>query len=139
MRPDVPWHRCLHVLHSLKYPLGLGAKRVPSTRRSIERISMPVAASGIRLIFAAFLGLSQVMSAETCTGPSALESKIHTQPNAEAFAALGIWFNENHKTDCAIETLQSGLKLEPGSERLFYLLGSSLYTAGRTQDAVAPL
>src|SRR5664280_2057908 len=106
MGPDVPWRCCLHVLYSLKYPLGLGAKRVPSSGRSIERISTPVAASRFRLLFAALLGLSLIMRAETCTGPTALESKIHTQPNAEAFAAMGNWFNENHKADCAIETLQ---------------------------------
>jgi tetratricopeptide (TPR) repeat protein len=52
---------------------------------------------------------------------------------------LGIWFGENRKSECAVEAFQAGLKLEPNSPRLPYLLGLSLYTAGKLEESVAPL
>jgi Flp pilus assembly protein TadD len=74
-----------------------------------------------------------------CTGPASLEARIHAHPHAGAYAELGVWFYENHQTECAAEAYQSGLKLAPDSARLNYLLGGSLYATGRFEDAVAPL
>jgi tetratricopeptide (TPR) repeat protein len=68
-----------------------------------------------------------------------LEARVHSHPDADAYAALGIWFGENRKSECAAQAFQAGLKLEPNSSRLFYLLGLSLYTAGKLQESVAPL
>lgn len=91
------------------------------------------------MILVVFLGVSLISRAETCAGPPPLEARLHDHAKADAFVELGNWFSENHKPDCAIQTFQSGLKQEPGSARLYYLLGSSLYTSGRAQEAVAPL
>jgi tetratricopeptide (TPR) repeat protein len=52
---------------------------------------------------------------------------------------LGIWFGENRKSECAAQAFQAGLKLEPNSPRLAYLLGLSLYTAGEPQESIDPL
>jgi tetratricopeptide (TPR) repeat protein len=68
-----------------------------------------------------------------------LEARVHSHPDADAYAALGIWFGENHNSECAAQAFQTGLKLEPNSPRLPYLLGLSLYTAGKLQESVAPL
>jgi tetratricopeptide (TPR) repeat protein len=68
-----------------------------------------------------------------------LEARVHSHPDADAYAALGIWFGENRKSECAARTFLAGLKLEPNSPRLSYLLGLSLYTAGKLQESVAPL
>ncbi len=78
-------------------------------------------------------------TASACTGPAALEAKVHAHPDSEAYAALGNWFGENHKSNCAIKAFQAGLKLDPGSAKLDYLLGLTYYTAGQLEDAVAPL
>jgi hypothetical protein len=51
--------------------------------------------------------------AEARSGPASLEARLKAHPIADAYAALGNWFDENHKTDCALESFQSGLKLEP--------------------------
>ena len=74
-----------------------------------------------------------------CTGPASLEARIHAHPDAGAYAELGVWFVENHQAGCAAEAYRSGLKLAPDSARLNYLLGGSLYAAGRLEEAVAPL
>jgi Flp pilus assembly protein TadD len=74
-----------------------------------------------------------------CTGPASLEARIHAHPDADAYAALGVWFDQEHQTECAVETYRSGLKQTPDSARLYYLLGRSLHAAGRPQEAVAPL
>ncbi len=76
--------------------------------------------------------------AATCTGLPSLEARLHAHPDAETYAALGAWFYDNYKTDCAIQAIKSGLKMEPDSARLNYLLGLSFYTAGHMEEAVAP-
>ncbi|MGB6829996.1 MAG: tetratricopeptide repeat protein, partial [Terracidiphilus sp.] len=74
-----------------------------------------------------------------CIGPASLEARIHAHPDADAYAELGVWFYENQQTECGAEAYRSGLKLVPDSARLNYLLGGSLYAAGRFEEAVAPL
>ncbi|MGA2674464.1 MAG: tetratricopeptide repeat protein, partial [Terracidiphilus sp.] len=91
------------------------------------------------LILVACLGASSAAWSAPCSGPPALEAHLRAHPDADAYAALGNWFGENNKSDCAVQAFQAGLKLEPNSAPLSYLLGLSLYTAGRIQEAVAPL
>ena len=74
-----------------------------------------------------------------CIGPQALEAKVHTHPDADAYAALGNWFGEQRKFDCAVNAFNSALKLQPDSPRLSYMLGLSLYSEGRVSDAAARL
>jgi tetratricopeptide (TPR) repeat protein len=100
--------------------------------------------AGRRSIILAFAGvlaltISQPLWSASCVGPESLEARVHSHPDADAYEALGIWFGENHKSECAAQTLQVGLKLEPNSPRLSYLLGLSLYTAGKLRESIAPL
>lgn len=85
------------------------------------------------------LAVSQPLWSASCVGPAPLEVRVHSHPDADAYAALGIWFGENRKSECAAQAFQAGLKLEPNSPRLPYLLGLSLYTAGKLEESVAPL
>ena len=85
------------------------------------------------------LAISQPLWSLSCVGPAPLETRVHSHTDADAYTALGIWFGENHKSECAAQAFQSGLKLEPDSPRLTYLLGLSLYTAGKLEESVAPL
>jgi Flp pilus assembly protein TadD len=105
-----------------------------STHRGLARIGF---------IVAACLGTGSLTiwpsAWAACTGPASLEARIHAHPDADAYAALGAWFDQERQTDCAVEAYRSGLKRAPDSARLDYLLGRSLYAAGRLQEAVAPL
>jgi tetratricopeptide (TPR) repeat protein len=74
-----------------------------------------------------------------CVAPTQLEARVRAHPNADAYAALGIWYGNNHKSACEARAFQAGLKLEPDSPRLTYLLGLSLYTAGEPEESVTPL
>jgi tetratricopeptide (TPR) repeat protein len=85
------------------------------------------------------LTISQPLWSASCVGPAPLEARVKSHPDADAYTALGIWFGENRKSECAAQAFQAGLKLEPNSPRLSYLLGLSLYTAGKLQESVAPL
>ena len=85
------------------------------------------------------LTISQPLWSASCIGPAPLEARVHSHPDADAYVALGIWFGENRKSECAAQAFQAGLELEPNSPRLSYLLGLSLYTAGKLQESVAPL
>ena len=85
------------------------------------------------------LAVSQPLWSASCVGPAPLEAQVLSHPNADAYAALGVWFGENRKSECAAQTFQAGLRLEPSSPRLTYLLGLSLFTAGNLTESVAPL
>ena len=85
------------------------------------------------------LAVSQPLWSASCVGPAPLEARVLSHPNADAYAALGVWFGENRKSECAAQTFQAGLRLEPSSPRLTYLLGLSLFTAGNLTESVAPL
>jgi tetratricopeptide (TPR) repeat protein len=85
------------------------------------------------------LVVSQPLWSAPCAGPAPLEARVHSHPDAGVYAALGIWFGENRKSECAVQAFQAGLKLDPNSTRLPYLLGLSLYTAGKLEESVAPL
>ena len=79
------------------------------------------------------------ISVASCVGPPALTAKLTAQPDASAYSELGSWFGDHKKYGCAVESYRAGLKLEPGSSRLLYLLGLSLFSSGQAQDAVLPL
>jgi Flp pilus assembly protein TadD len=93
----------------------------------------------LALTGAVALAISQPGWSDSCVGPGALEARVHSHPDAGAYEALGIWFGDRHRSACAAQAFQAGLKLAPNSPRLSYLLGLSLYTAGKLQESVAPL
>jgi tetratricopeptide (TPR) repeat protein len=74
-----------------------------------------------------------------CSGPQTLEAKLRAHPDGETYTQLGNWFGDHNQYDCAVEAFRAGLKLEPGSAKLDYLLGLSLFSSGNAKDAVAPL
>ena len=78
-------------------------------------------------------------AAETCTPSPALRAKMQPKPTADAYAEIAAWFGNRHQFACAAEAYRSALGLSPGSARLSYLLGLSLYSAGNMPDAVAAL
>ncbi len=85
------------------------------------------------------LAVAQSLWATPCGGPAPLEKRLLSHPDADAYAALGVWFGENQKSECAAQAFQAGLKLEPNSPRLTYLLGLSLFTAGKLEESIVLL
>ena len=74
-----------------------------------------------------------------CVGPQPLEAKLAAHPDADLYSQLGEWFGDHRQYGCAVEAFRAGLQLEPGSARLAYLLGLSLYTSGDAEGALSPL
>ncbi|HXR38300.1 MAG TPA: tetratricopeptide repeat protein [Terracidiphilus sp.] len=105
-----------------------------STHRVLTRIGF---------IVATCLGMGSLTicpsARAACTGPASLEARIRAHPDADAYAALGAWFEQNRQTECAVEAYRSALKWAPDSAQLDYLLGRSLFASGRLQEAIAPL
>jgi len=87
----------------------------------------------------AVLAVSNTLWSAPCVAPARLEAQVHSRPGSEAYTALGIWFGDHQKSACAVRAFQAGLKLQPDSSRLNYLLGLSLYTAGKIEKSVVPL
>jgi len=83
--------------------------------------------------------ISQPGWSASCVGPAALKARVQSDRDAGAYEALGIWFGNHHQSQCAVQAFQVGLKFEPNSPRLSYLLGLSLYTGGKLQESITPL
>jgi protein O-GlcNAc transferase len=89
------------------------------------------------LVLGALLAVSP--SIQACTGPKELETKLQVHPDGDTYAELGDWFGDRKQYECALDAFQKGLKLEPGSAKLYYLVGLTLYASGHPQDALKPL
>jgi tetratricopeptide (TPR) repeat protein len=91
------------------------------------------------LLLAVFL-IASLAAGAPCTGPPTLEARLHAhQDDVQTYIELGTWFGDHRVYDCAEQTYRAALKLEPGSAQLYYLVGLSLYSAGRAEDAIDPL
>ena len=105
-----------------------------STHRSLARIGFVVAAC----LGVGGFAFAQGAHAPACSGPASLEAQLRAHPDADAFVALGVWFDRHQQWECADRTIRSGLKIAPDSARLNYLLGLGLYSSGQAQEAIAP-
>jgi tetratricopeptide (TPR) repeat protein len=85
------------------------------------------------------LMLAAISSAFACTAPKVLEEKIRLHPDGDVYAEAGTWFSEHRQYECALEAFGKGLKLEPGSSKLYYLVGLTLYASGNPDQALQPL
>ncbi len=74
-----------------------------------------------------------------CVPPQTLRAQLTAKPTADTYADLGAWYNDHGQYTCAAEAYRSGLKIEPDSPRLQYLLGISLYAGGQPEAAIAAL
>jgi tetratricopeptide (TPR) repeat protein len=75
----------------------------------------------------------------SCVPPKTLEPKLSGKPRPDTYAELGIWYSDHQQYACASGAYSAGLRLEPDSSRLQYLLGVSLYAGGHPEAAVGPL
>src|SRR4051812_26655421 len=82
---------------------------------------------------------SPSFGADTCIPPPALKAKLQPKPTADAYEAIGTWFGERRQFPCAIDAYRAAVAMSPGSARLMYLLGLSLYSSGSTQEAISAL
>lgn len=91
------------------------------------------------LILMGYLAASLSAGAQSCSGPAALEDRLRTRPSAVVYLALGNWFDENHRPDCALEVFQSALKLDPASKEALDRLAKALIAAGDFETAIRRL
>ena len=106
-------------------------------RRGDLAISMHPTFPKAVLILAAVLAANPCLHA--CTGPPALEAKLRANRDADTYTELGDWFGDRKQYPCALEAFQNALTLEPGSAKLYYLVGLTIYASGHPEDAIKPL
>jgi tetratricopeptide (TPR) repeat protein len=74
-----------------------------------------------------------------CVGPPAIEAKIQSDPGADSYAEMGVWFAGQQQFECANQSFRSALKYDPASAKLNYFLGLSLHSSGQDDASIAPL
>ncbi len=97
------------------------------------------AKTGLILLMLAGMSAPALAAGAPCAGSPALEAKVQSHPDAAGFTNLGMWFGDQQQYDCAIDAFRSALKFEPGSARLNYLVGLTLFSAGHPDQAVPAL
>jgi tetratricopeptide (TPR) repeat protein len=122
----------------------LNSQQAVILRDSPTRLAKAINATSMHPTFAkAVLVLAGILAGtpgiQACTGPAALEAKLRLQPDADTYTDLGDWFGDHKQLDCALDAFQNALKLEPGSAKLYYLVGLTLYASERPQEALKPL
>ena len=120
----------MHAPLTLRYPRGLISMRLPGHKRFVCCVCGARECALRGLMLAACLAVSLSTFAETCIGPPALEAGIHDHPSGEAYAAMGNWFAENSKPDCAVQAYQLWLAIEPASTKALDGLARALIAAG---------
>ena len=83
--------------------------------------------------------LTALYASAQCRPPAGLEQKLRSTPNVATYSEMGGWFMDRHEYVCASEAYRKAWNLEPGSSRLSYLVGLSLVSAGRPEEAILPL
>ncbi len=74
-----------------------------------------------------------------CTPPQNLQTKLQTQPTADSYAEVGMWYANHDQYGCAVGAYRAALKREPKSAELLYLLGLNLLRNRDFNDAIKPL
>jgi Flp pilus assembly protein TadD len=71
-----------------------------------------------------------------CTGPAALEAQVKAHAGADAYAALGNWFSQNHQSKCAVQAFQSALAVDTHSATALDGMARALIAEGDVQGAI---
>ena len=117
---------------------GAAYSMLPRTGTIAAQVKMYRVNTYLGLVIAA-MGIVPILHA-VCNPPQALQAKIQAQkPQADAYAELGTWYGDRGQYGCAAEAFRAGLKLEPQSSQLLYLMGLNLLRSGDTEEAVHPL
>ena len=112
---------------------------ITGSDRSTGSVSISLVRVKLVLMLVPCLMAGRPAWAETCSGPPALEARLVAHPNAEAYAALGEWFSENHRTTCAVEAFEAGLKNDPTSIKALDGLAKALISLKDYETAIRRL
>ncbi len=74
-----------------------------------------------------------------CTASPELSARLKAQPTSENYAAVGNWFADKKRFDCAAGAFASAFQRQSNSPSLAYLWGLSLYSAGHDDQAMTAL
>ncbi len=90
------------------------------------------------LLVAACFGIPWAAHA-ACSGPPALSASFRAHPRLESAIKLGSWFADHKQFDCAAATLRAGVKSNPESAQLHYLLGLALEAGKHPREGMTEL
>jgi Flp pilus assembly protein TadD len=68
-----------------------------------------------------------------------LEADLAARPSADAYAALGNWFNENRLPNCAVEAFDAGVKIDPTSIKALDGLAKALISVKDYETTISRL
>lgn len=91
------------------------------------------------LLIAAAIAISATYAVAACSPPPELRAQLATHPRVQSYYQLGNWYGEHHQYGCAVEAYRAGLRIQPDSAELSYLLGLSLYLSHDLPRSIAPL
>jgi Flp pilus assembly protein TadD len=127
----------------------LERKQIPASRDNLQNFASLEShmqiffALPLRSVTGLFLAVAWFCSppclAASCTASPTIETRLRSDPSAETYTERGTWFNDRKQFGCAVEDFKKASQLNPGSARIAFLLGQSLYSSGNVEDAIDPL
>jgi Flp pilus assembly protein TadD len=128
------------VLQTMQIPASTDKSlNVASRRNRMRKLFLLRLRSVAGLFLATAWPSALPCSAALCTASPTIEAKLHSHPSAEAYMERGVWFSNRKQFGCAVEDFEKALQLNPGSARIAFLLGQSLYSSGNVEGAIDPL
>ena len=91
-----------------------------------------------RLVLSALLGLPSA-SFSQCVNPPVLETAIKKAPSSEAYNALGAYFAQKQRLDCALPAFEHSVKLNAASWEARFNYGLALMSANQPAKAEVQL
>ena len=104
-----------------------------ATQQSSRTAILSVCASLLSLAFPANPAPAE------CVAPPALRAQVAAKPTAENYSKLGNWYADGKNFGCAATAFAAAFRRQPQTASLAYFWGLSLHSAGRENDALAPL
>ena len=85
------------------------------------------------------VGAGTPVRAASCKGPEALETRLAAHPDAPTQTELGVWFDQNGQTACAVESYRAALKIDPHFRPAIDRLAKALIASGDYSSAISLL
>ncbi len=83
-----------------------------------------------------------ISSAETCTPPAEVRSKLQNKPTPAALNELGVWYAGQQQYSCAVEAFAISLQMDstqPDLPHIVFMFGASLYLSGDVKEGIDSL
>ena len=123
--------RCMTIFEAMP---GLipSSLRERAPRRALRRV--------LPLALLLWLAVGSFLFASPCPPPDSMKEKLLSNPSADVFRDLGIWYGSKEQYLCAADAFATSLRMDPEQKHhgdIAFMYGESLYLSGDVKGAIS--